>query len=235
MSVELGGYNVSAPTSALTATSGPVSGLMTIGDAYMYLVAFQTEFGYSLPSPASTAVTTTLGSMSLSGIPVSSSPYVVGRAIYRTAGNGTTYTLLTTIPDNVTTSYVDTIADSSLTTISPNDYDGASSLQVIGGYTQFQKPLLYTVASGITATTSSPPVLAAEYNFVSTVPASGEVMLPQGSASLVGLRVAVVNQTATDALTVVPNSDQTITGSATVAVGTSVNFVLVSPTVWASA
>src|SRR3990167_174009 len=56
----------------------------------------------------------TYAQVNLTSIPISSDSQVVARKIYRTVGGGGTPLLLTTIEDNTTTVYTDTISDASL-------------------------------------------------------------------------------------------------------------------------
>lgn len=52
--------------------------------------------------------------VTLSGIPVSTQPNVTSRKLYRTVAGGGTFKLVTTIADNVSTTYVDSLPDGSL-------------------------------------------------------------------------------------------------------------------------
>lgn len=107
------------PSAAAVAGAG-----LGIG-VYGYAVTFLSQGGETTPSPT-TNVTTTSGNqkVNLSNIPlgpaVTSVPgvavnNVIGRNIYRTTVGGNVLYLLTTITDNVTTTYSDTTADSVLT------------------------------------------------------------------------------------------------------------------------
>jgi hypothetical protein len=66
--------------------------------------------GAAAPSLNSTG----FGKVNLSSIPVSADPRVTGRKLYRTIAGGSVLLLLTTIGDNVTTTYADNTADGSL-------------------------------------------------------------------------------------------------------------------------
>ena len=92
--------------------------------AYQYATTFLTPGGETTPSPLA-SVSTTSGNqqVSLGGIPLggpaTSMPgvaanSVTGRNLYRGLAGGTQLFLLTTLADNVTTSYSDTIPDSQL-------------------------------------------------------------------------------------------------------------------------
>lgn len=105
---------VAAPTVAVAASAGNLG----IGD-YYYKVAFGDANGnISAPSVASLVATTSGGNqqVNLSVIPTGAAG-VTKRFIYRTKVGGTEYFLLATINDNVTTTYTDNIADTSLTDV----------------------------------------------------------------------------------------------------------------------
>ena len=110
------------PASGMTATAVAGSGLNT--GQYQYAVTFLSQGGETTLSPAAT-VTTTMGNqqVSLANIPIGatqpSTPgvatnTVIGRNLYRSTVGSTQLLLLATLSDNVTTTYVDAIADSAL-------------------------------------------------------------------------------------------------------------------------
>ncbi|MGH2486663.1 MAG: hypothetical protein ACRDHE_11680, partial [Ktedonobacterales bacterium] len=110
------------PASGMTATASAGSGL-SIG-LYEYAVTFLSQGGETTPSPVAT-VTTTSGNqqVSLANIPIGatqpSTPGVatntiIGRNLYRSTVGSTQLLLLATLTDNVTTTYVDASADSTL-------------------------------------------------------------------------------------------------------------------------
>lgn len=106
--------SVTIPT-ACTATLVEIAGNVDAG-THTYKITYVTASGETSLGTASNTVTTdaTHEQVSLTGIPTSSSGAVTARKIYRTKAGGTTYFLLATISDNVTTIYTDNIADSSL-------------------------------------------------------------------------------------------------------------------------
>lgn len=127
---------ISAPLTAATATLVVSAGALSIGD-YTYYVEYVNAAGVnSVPSPISNTITTVPASqqINLTAIPVSPDPLVVQRKIYRTIAGGGIYYLLTTIADNVTTTYNDNIADASLGTQMPQPaiYDFARGDVYIG-------------------------------------------------------------------------------------------------------
>lgn len=97
------------------------------GETFQYATTF-TVPGYGVwpsgagettPSPLSApAVITSLGSIQVSAIPTG--PYgVTGRNLYRTKAGGSFLYLLTSLPDNTTTTYTDTAPDSALGALAP--------------------------------------------------------------------------------------------------------------------
>lgn len=107
-------YKVPDPT----APTGVVSagGSVDTG-AHWYSVTYTTALGESHPTYTSAQITTTAGNNTVTlTIPVSTDSRVTGRKIYRTRVGDAKYleSLLTTIADNTTTTYVDTLADASL-------------------------------------------------------------------------------------------------------------------------
>ncbi len=116
------GSQYAAPTSALSASAIAGAGLSV--QMYSYQVTFLTQGGETTTGPI-VSVTTTSGNQQvrLSSIPLAPSQplmpgvatnNVIGRNIYRTQGGGSTFYLLTSLPDNTTTSYIDSTADISL-------------------------------------------------------------------------------------------------------------------------
>lgn len=112
-----------APPAAALAVSATSGAGLNIG-AYQYAVTFLTPGGETTPSPV-VSVTTTSGNqqINLSSIPVgptvTTTPgaainQVNGRNLYRSMVGGTQLFLLTTLTENVTTSYSDSTPDTLL-------------------------------------------------------------------------------------------------------------------------
>jgi len=106
-------------TAALAAT--PVAGNVNAG-AHRYLATFVTADGETQAGGVSAAVavanTAVNGQVELSAIPIGGS-LVTARKLYRTAANGGTYLLLTTLANNTATTYTDNVADASLGASAP--------------------------------------------------------------------------------------------------------------------
>ncbi|MBX5450670.1 hypothetical protein [Thermogemmatispora sp.] len=109
------------PPGGMSAIAGS-GGLLSAG-LYQYAVTFLSEGGETTPSPVTRVTTANNGSVMLSNIPLgptpstsSSSPLhnIIGRNLYRTQAGGSTLLLLTTLADNSSSSYLDTLADSAL-------------------------------------------------------------------------------------------------------------------------
>lgn len=108
-----------APTGVLVfATPGNVN-----AGVHQYAVSFGTAEGETPPGPMSGPVTVvnpaTAGQVALSGIDLGGTP-VTFRKLWRTVANGSTLFLLATIPDNVTTTFTDNVADSGLGAQAPS-------------------------------------------------------------------------------------------------------------------
>ncbi len=110
------------PGAGMTATAVAGSGLST--GAYHYAVTLLSQGGESAPSPLAT-VTTSSGNqqVNLSAIPLGPSStatpgiatnQVIGRNLYRSTVGGAPLYLLATLQDNVTTSFIDTAGDNTL-------------------------------------------------------------------------------------------------------------------------
>jgi flagellar hook protein FlgE len=105
-----------------TTATGAAGGSLTAGGTYTYKIVFadgpvgsvtNTE---SLPSQTLGPITLGAGqqTIDLNNLPVDSTGAYKERRIYRTAAGGTSYQLVGEIPDNTTTTYTDTTADTSL-------------------------------------------------------------------------------------------------------------------------
>src|SRR3989304_3633004 len=103
----------SAPTAAIGA-AGVLTGL------YEYEVTFYTAAGETLPGAESTSVNPSSQKVDLSNIPIGGTG-TVGRKIYRQKDGTGDFKLVTTITNNVDTTYTDNIADGSLGATAPSD------------------------------------------------------------------------------------------------------------------
>lgn len=114
--LDAGNQEPPAPPPLAALVSPAAAGNVDNG-THRYLVVFVTATGKTqagTPSAAVTVVNKTLnGKVALTDIPLGGSA-VTAREIYRTAANGSTYLLLTTLADNSTTVYTDNLADASL-------------------------------------------------------------------------------------------------------------------------
>ena len=163
-----GSFNVnqlSAPGAigGFTLSSGTNLGVGT----YVYFATFVTALGETSAGSTLT-VTTTAGNttVNLTSIPTSSDPRVTARKLYRTKLNGSSDNqwFLTTINDNVTTTYTDSIADASLTGLGLQAYkvNTTSRHITVGGVQSiFIDPNLTAIgrnAGSAIITSSSPAV-----------------------------------------------------------------------------
>src|SRR6202012_2251739 len=172
------GHTVAPPVSAPIAMPGIASGKLTAGAFYQYAVTYVSVYGETnapYPMADTHVVTTSAGSVNLTNIPISSDIYVIGRNIYRSTtghnSNVTTLSYITTIHDNVTTTYVDTTADSDLSAITNPTANTARTIETFNSVIQTTNPILYTVKTGIDTSNAlgtlynAVPLLN-EYNFI---------------------------------------------------------------------
>lgn len=236
--VTSGGYDVARPSTAPTLATG-ASGAMGVG-LYSYKVTFVTAFGETDPSVASSNFATATGGILVSAIALSADNNVFQRKLYRTTSGGSSWALVTTLTDNITTTYSDIIADGSLTTAAPT-FNTASSRAIERGYCAHSTPGIYLAATGITATAAGGQTnaaqLASEYNFVTVVASAADsVKLPALTANLIGMKVVVRNNGA-NATNIFPFLGQFINALAvntasSLAASTTISFVAVSATTW---
>lgn len=99
-----------APTVAINAVAGNLNG------AYTYKITFVTASGETQGGTTSASVSPVNQQVNLTAIPTGTAGFVTARKIYRTAAAGAdgTQKLVTTLADNITTTYTDNIADASL-------------------------------------------------------------------------------------------------------------------------
>ena len=117
-------HGISAPVATASVASSTTGSLTTNG-VYMYKV---TNVNSALvESDLGPAVTFTVSNAGLairvSNIPTGTAPSqgVNARRLYRTQANGSSFFRVTTISDNTTTAFTDTIADTSLGSAAPTD------------------------------------------------------------------------------------------------------------------
>lgn len=107
-------YVKTAPTATVVATAGNLG----VG-LYSYRVEYVYPSGISNPTPI-VSVTTVTGSTRVNLAAIENAPAgATAKRIYRTELGGAVFKLLTTITDNLTTTYQDNISDSSLGAIMP--------------------------------------------------------------------------------------------------------------------
>lgn len=112
---------------ALTSADGGAVGLPD--GAYLYAVTFETADGETEGGPSSTSLTVALRKVLLTDIAVSPVSRVSSRKIYRTAAGGEQLKYLATLSDNVTTTYLDNIADGDLGDDIPTTANAVSGLE----------------------------------------------------------------------------------------------------------
>lgn len=108
--------HVAAPAACAAALAGAGAGNVENG-THSYRVTFVTAAGESAPGVAvcvTVADKTTNGQVSLTSIATGTAGVVTSRKVYRSKAGGSIHYLLTTIADNITTTFVDNVADASL-------------------------------------------------------------------------------------------------------------------------
>jgi hypothetical protein len=198
------GVDIYDPVGAPTAVAGLSSGDL-VGQ-YRYAVTYVSHYGETMIGPLSNIVTATNGSVNLSNIALGEDNNVIKRGIYRTLTGavGDLY-LVTYIEDNITTTYVDLLADAELGAISPES-SLASTVGTIEGSVKFTKQLLLSQqtvsALGIDRLTAAP--ITAEFVFADVPVAGAGVRLPPLNANLVGMKVTVNNTDPVNNLLIYP-------------------------------
>lgn len=110
--------NQEPPPSAITVALGVGSGSVTAG-VHRYLATFVTSTGETQAGEISEPVTVVNGIVSLSNIAIGGAD-TIARKLYRTQAGGSNYLHLTTLLDNTTEVYSDSIADAALGAEAPS-------------------------------------------------------------------------------------------------------------------
>jgi hypothetical protein len=206
------GVSISAPSAP---TVAQVNNTGALNGNYQYVITFVSPFGETAAGTASGS-TTIVGGALVSNIAIGGQD-VMKRKIYRTVAGGSTFLLVTTIADNITTSYIDNLADGGLG-VQVQAFSTADSVSNMFGYFTWNQPQSLSVASSIVATTSSPPIISAYNNIITTCPIGGEVQLMPLSARLLGT-ILIVRNNGSNPLLILPASGNTINSAANLALG----------------
>ena len=102
------------PTNFFTVTSSTSTTGQILSGTYLYSVSYYTLTGESDVSDYKTCVITAQSYVDIKLIPISNNKNIIGRNIYRTKANLTSFYLLTKINDNIITSFIDNISDNDL-------------------------------------------------------------------------------------------------------------------------
>lgn len=178
-------------TTLPTALTASVTGTGSLSGAYSYVVTYVTGLidgtgqlhikGEATPGTASTTVNASSQNIALTNIPVGPTG-TIARNIYRTKAGGNTYYLAFQIADNTTTSWTDTISDTSLGAQAPTTNSTGSRFVGNGsGLTNLNVPLPSN------ATTSTPGLVE-----VVAAPTSGA---PIASSQVASAKEALITGT----------------------------------------
>lgn len=111
-------WGIDAPSGAVSVTAQGTGGNLSAGDYSYAFTFYDGETGSESNPSVACATFTAVGndSVVINNIEVSRDSRVTARRVYRTIADGGTRYLLTTIPDNSVTTFIDTLADSTLVT-----------------------------------------------------------------------------------------------------------------------
>ncbi len=235
-----GGHSVTKPSGPPTLAVGTSTGLLDTSAVYQYKVTYVSNFGETDGNTTAASVTTTsTASVELTAIPVSDDGNVIQRKIYRTVGGGSSFLLLATIADNLTTVYTDIIVDASLGAAIPT-LNAAHTLQQLDGFTKMVKPTIFSLTTAIVAFATggqaSATLLTTEYNIIGTCATTADsVRLPEISTNLIGTRIVIANDGAASC-NVYPFTGQNASAGTNTAVAVAAaaraSFVAATASVW---
>jgi hypothetical protein len=165
---------------------------------------------------------------------------VTSRKIYRTAGGGSSYLLLATLSDNVTTTYIDIVDDASLGAVGPT-LNAACSVQKFVGIVQVNDSMYVNVENSITASAGGAQVgayaLTNRVSVLTTVAtANDSVILPELSTIYIGRQMTIKNSGANTARIYPFTGQQISSGGAntpiTLAAAATINLIANTASNW---
>lgn len=240
--IPIHGFDIDGPSTPPTVQSDIAPGNMSAG-TYLYKVSYINRYGETLAGPASASVLIASGSALLTNLPTHPLGNVVSRRIYRTAVNTTQpFRLVSTINDNITTTYTDISGDIDLTDPEPTQ-NFAPSIGVEEGWTVLTKPAVHPfdaiiTATGTTFADATNCSQSAEYFLVNVPTDLSGVILPPLTSNLVGMVINIRNTSAIHQLNVYSYdpTGQIGTGGAgnprTLQPGTSEEFISTNVADW---
>jgi Chaperone of endosialidase len=215
------GFDILEPSTAPSAYPSS-RGNIPVG-SYQYCVSYQTHYGETLAGPLSPAVTlTTTGAITLTNIPVRPEGNVIARKIYRNAGSISE--LVATIPDNSTTTYIDTFSNA--TTPAPTA-SFASSVEIERGWIVNKRAPIQPYSTLACANPPSQCDQRSQFIFLSASGPGLGCILPPSIPELDGLLVTLTNSSPND-VTLHAGTGRTINGgiTATLTAGSTVEYIL---------
>jgi len=128
-------WGIDAPESSVNIALSTISGNLDGVYTYQYTFYDSDTGSESNPSPTCARFTVATGSgIEVTNIGVSSASRITSRKLYRTIDSGGTHYLIATIPDNTTTTFLDTVADSDLSLALTIDQDIPPTASLIASY-----------------------------------------------------------------------------------------------------
>lgn len=202
------GRDIADPGIAPTGVAGAAAGGLGIAPGtYRYKVTWLTRYGETMASPPSGVILSTNGSIDLGGILTYTYNDVIARKLYRTAeGAVGPFLLLTTITDNITTTYTDITPDVDLGVAEPVA-NFASTVERTEGWMTFTRQIGRSqgtiIAAGLTQDTATPAGVF-EYAFVSVPVDTNGIRLPAINSNTVGVKITVNNVETVNNLNIYP-------------------------------
>ena len=129
-------WGIGYPTGSVFIQALSITGALSAG-AYKYVYTFYDAVtgSESDPSPAGAPLTVSANqSIEISNIQTASNARVTARRLYRTIANGGSYYLVATIPDNSSTTFIDTIADTAISVLGSTDQGEPPTASIVTGF-----------------------------------------------------------------------------------------------------
>lgn len=214
------GFDIAAPLTA------PIIGAYYPGvlvGTFTYRVSYTTHYGETLCGPVSSPlVLAQPAACKLTDIPTLPEGNVIARNIYRS--NGAAFELVATIPDNRTTTHIDT--NPTPTTPEPTA-SFASSVEIERGWIVNKRAPVQPYSTLACANPPSQCDQRSQFIFLTATGPGLGCILPASTPTLDGMLLTLVNSSPND-VTLYAGSGRTINGSATTTLtaGSNIEYIL---------